>query len=422
MPRIRANRVELFYDLIGSEGAPVVAFSNSLGTTLEMWDEQVPSLTDRYRCLRYDTRGHGRSEVVDRPASIDDLADDLAGLLDALGIETAHVAGLSLGGMTAQNFAIRHPHRLRALVLMATSAHMRPPEAWRQREALVRKDGMGSLVDAVIGRWFTPAGAERDPGMVRPVRERFLAIDPTGYAVCCGAIRDMDLRPQLAAIAAPTLIIAGADDPATPVAMMEDIRARLPGAELVVVPRAAHLVAIEQAAIVNSYLRSFLDRLEMPTGPRAGISGVINPRLGDLLDEALGDDRRAGASFEEGLENRKRVLGAEHVERSLAKAGPFAAPWQDFITRVAWGEIWGDPTIPWKTRSMVTLAMMVALHREEEFKLHVRPALRNGVTVDELRALLLQTSIYAGVPAANAAFRWVKEVLGEEELSESRSE
>ena len=108
------------------------------------------------------------------------------------------------------------------------------------------------------------------------------------------------------------------------------------------------------------------------------------------------------------------MLGAEHVERSLAKAGPFAMPWQDFITRTAWGEIWGDPTIPWKTRSMVTLAMMVALHREEEFKLHVRPALRNGVTIEELRSLLLQASIYAGVPAANAAFRWVKEVLGDE--------
>ena len=121
-----------------------------------------------------------------------------------------------------------------------------------------------------------------------------------------------------------------------------------------------------------------------------------------------------GATFKEGLANRKKVLGAEHVERSLAKAGPFAMPWQDFITRTAWGEIWGDPTIPWKTRSMVTLAMMVALHREEEFKLHVRPALRNGVTIEELRSLLLQASIYAGVPAANAAFRWVKEVLGDE--------
>jgi 3-oxoadipate enol-lactonase/4-carboxymuconolactone decarboxylase len=230
--------------------------------------------------------------------------------------------------------------------------------------------------------------------MVRPVRERFLAIDPRGYAVCCGAIRDMDLRPRIGAIAAPTLVVAGADDPATPVAMMEDIRSRIPNAELVVVPHAAHLVAIEQADIVNSYLRAFLDRGAADAPPARG-----------------------GASFEEGFANRKRVLGAEHVERSLAKAGSFAAPWQDFITRVAWGEIWGDPTIPWKTRSMVTLAMMVALHREEEFKLHVRPALRNGVAVAELRALLLQTSVYAGVPAANAAFRWVKEVLSEEELA-----
>jgi 3-oxoadipate enol-lactonase/4-carboxymuconolactone decarboxylase len=108
------------------------------------------------------------------------------------------------------------------------------------------------------------------------------------------------------------------------------------------------------------------------------------------------------------------VLGVEHVERSLANAGAFAMPWQDFITRVAWGEIWGDPTLPRKTRSFITLAMMIALHREEEFKLHVRPALRNGVTVEELRALILQAAIYGGVPASNAAFRWTKEVLGGE--------
>jgi 3-oxoadipate enol-lactonase / 4-carboxymuconolactone decarboxylase len=108
------------------------------------------------------------------------------------------------------------------------------------------------------------------------------------------------------------------------------------------------------------------------------------------------------------------VLGAEHVERSFARAGPFATPWHEFITRYAWGDIWGDPTLPWKTRSMLTLTMMIALHREEEFKLHLRPALKNGVTLEELRAMLLQSSIYAGVPAANAAFRWVREVLGDE--------
>ena len=150
--------------------------------------------------------------------------------------------------------------------------------------------------------------------------------------------------------------------------------------------------------------------------------GIVYPDPSGLTDKVLGESERSGgALFEDGLANRKAVLGAEHVERSLATAGPFAAPWQDFITRVAWGEIWGDPTIPWKTRSMVTLTMMVALHREEEFKLHLRPALRNGVTVEELRSLLLQTSVYAGVPAANAAFRWVKEVLSDEELARTAS-
>ena len=172
----------------------------------------------------------------------------------------------------------------------------------------------------------------------------------------------------------------GADDPATPPAMGETMRALIPDAELTVLPRAAHIPAIEQAARVNGLLTGFLD----------------------------------GTAFEAGLQNRKSVLGAAHVERSLAAAGAFAGPWQDFITRMAWGEVWGDPAIPWKQRSMVTLALMVALGREEEFKLHVRPALRNGVTLAEMRALLIQCAVYAGVPAANAAFRWVRDVLGPE--------
>jgi 3-oxoadipate enol-lactonase/4-carboxymuconolactone decarboxylase len=391
MPTIHANGIEVFYDLAGPEGAPIVVFSNSIGTTLEMWDAQARALSDRYRCLRYDTRGHGRSEVVDRLISIDDLADDLAGLVEALGIEKAHVVGLSLGGMTAQAFALRHAARVKSLTLMATASYLGPPEAWAERAATVRAKGMGTIADAVLARWFSPFFAAEAPDIVARWGERFLAIDPRGYAVCCAAIEHMDLRPAIGAIRTPTLIIAGADDPATPVTMMEEIRSRIPDSELIVLPRAAHLLAIERADIVNAHLAAFLDR-----------------------HETTAQARRGGASFEAGLANRKRVLGAEHAERSLAKAGSFATPWQDFITRVAWGEIWGDPAIPWKTRSMVTLAMMVALHREEEFKLHVRPALRNGVTIEELRSLILQAAIYAGVPAANAAFRWVKEVLGDE--------
>lgn len=389
MPLTRANGIELFYEFTGPAGAPVVVLSNSLGTTLEMWDAQIPALGSRYRCLRYDTRGHGRSEVVDRPATIDDLSDDLAGLLDALGIPSAHIAGLSLGGMTGQAFAARYPDRVKSLVLMATSAHMPPAQTWAERAEITRSVGMESITKAVIGRWFRPAFLEARPDAVAPVREGLLRMDPRGYAVCCGVIATMDLRPRLGSITAPTLVIAGADDPATPVAHSEEIRSRIPDAELVVIPRAAHLLAVERPDAVNGHLLAFVGRHE--AAPKVG-----------------------GVSFEAGLANRKAVLGAEHVERSLAGAGAFLGPWQDFITRTAWGEVWGDPTLARKTRSLVTLAMMVALNREEEFKLHVRPALRNGVTVAEMRALLLQTAIYAGVPAANGAFRWAREILGEE--------
>jgi 3-oxoadipate enol-lactonase/4-carboxymuconolactone decarboxylase len=391
MPTIRANGVELFYDLSGPEDASVVVFSTSVGATLEMWDRQVGAFAGRFRVLRYDTRGHGRSQVVEGRASIEDLADDLAGLLDALGIAKAHLVGLSLGGMTGQALALRQPDKLESLVLMATSAYLPPAEAWTQRAATVRAQGMDVIADTVMSRWFTRAFKERAPEMVAETRRRFVANDANGYAICCEAIRDMDLRPAIGAIRMPVLILAGADDPATPVAMMEDIRARIPDAEMVIVPRAAHLLNIEQPGVVNAHIGAFLGRFAERGAPRAG-----------------------GVSFEAGLANRKGVLGVEHVQRSLEKAGDFAMPWQDFITRSAWGEIWGDATIPWKTRSMLTLAMMIALNREEEFKLHVRPALKNGVTVEELSAVLLQAATYAGVPAANAAFRWVREVLGEE--------
>ena len=173
--------------------------------------------------------------------------------------------------------------------------------------------------------------------------------------------------------------------------MMEDIRARIPDAEMIIVPRAAHLLAVERPEIVNAHLAAFLDRF---TDGRAASSGPV--------------------SFEAGLANRKACSAPSMSSAPSPRRATSRMPWQDFITRIAWGEIWGDPTLPWKTRSMLTLAMMIALHREEEFKLHVRPALNNGVTTDELRALILQTAIYAGVPAANAAFRWVRDVLGEE--------
>ncbi len=388
MPAIDTGRTTLFYDLTGPEDAPVILFSNSLGTTLEMWDEVVRRIGGRYRCLRYDTRGHGRSPTMPGAATIDDLADDAAGLLDALGLDAVHVAGLSLGGMTGQALASRHPARVLSLVLMATAAQMQPAGAWMERAELVERQGMETIVEATMGRWFTPGFRQAQPSAVEKVRRRFLACDPPGYAACCRIIAGMDLRERIKAITAPTLVIAGAQDPATPPAAGEAIAASIPGAQVLVLDPAAHLLAVERGAEVAEALERFLSRHGAEGRPGTG-----------------------GASLAAGMANRKSVLGVAHVQRSLGQASEFNRGWQDFITRVAWGEVWGDPTLPQKTRSFLTLAITVALGREEEFRLHAGAALRNGVSPDEIRAVLQHAAIYAGVPAANSAFKWAAEVI-----------
>lgn len=399
MPKRAVNRVELNYLIEGPEGAPVIAFSNSLGTTMAMWEEAARALAGEFRCLRYDTRGHGGSEVPGAGFEVEDLALDVAALLDGLGIAQAHIVGLSLGGMTGQVLAVMRPDLVDRLVLVATSAHMPPANLWTERAAMVRSRGMAAIADNVIARWFTPA--EKGSAGAQATRRILVEEVPQeGYALCCEAISRMDLRERIGAIRAPTLVVAGAEDPATPVAMAEEIRARIPGAELAVVADAAHLISVERPEALTALIASFLG---------ASLAAAAAPA--DRHPTPVPKDQ--GAAFAAGLANRRHVLGAEHVDRSLANAGAFATPWQDFITRYAWGEVWGDDTLPWKTRSLIVLSITLALGREEEFKLHLKPALTNGVTPAELRALLTQCAIYAGVPAANGAFRWAREVLGE---------
>jgi len=388
MPTANVNGVDLFYRFDGPEGAPVIAFSNSLGASTTMWDGVVARLANRYRCLRYDTRGHGRSGSADVAVSIDDLAADFAGLLDAVDVKQAHIVGLSLGGMTAQALAVTRPQRVLSLTLIATAAYLPSPDFWNARAELVRTQGTAPVVDMLIGRWFTEPFRTPQNAAVARARDDLLEVERHGYARCCEAIGAMDLRQHIAAIAAPTLAIAAAEDPVTPPAMLEEIRALIPGAELIVLPRLAHLCAVEQPDTVAARIALFVDGLEQRPG--------------------------AGGAFAAGLVNRRKVLGADHVGRSLADAGAIGMPWQDFITRYAWNEIWGDPTLPHKTRSLVTLAIMIALHREDEFKLHVRPALNNGVSTQELAALIRQAAVYGGVPAGNAAMRWAREVLGDD--------
>jgi 3-oxoadipate enol-lactonase len=238
----------------GPDDAPVMLLSNSLGADLDMWEPQVPALTERFRVVRYDTRGHGRSPVPDGDSTIDDLADDVVALLDRLDVQTAHVVGLSIGGMTALRLAVREPQRVSTLAVLCTSAYPGNEQSWRDRARTVRTEGTGAIADAVISRWFTPGYAAAHPDLVARLRARFAAHPDEGYASCCAAIAGMDQRGDLPGITAPTLVVSGAEDPALPPEHQRLIADGVPGAQLLTLSPAAHLANIEQAVQVTDAL------------------------------------------------------------------------------------------------------------------------------------------------------------------------
>ena len=254
------SAVEVHAVVSGRADAPAVVLSNSLGSTHRMWDAQLAELEQRFRVVRYDTRGHGGSPVPDGPYLIDDLADDLVALLDRLDIATAHLVGLSLGGMTVMRVAIRHPERVERLALLCTGAQLPPASAWTDRAATVRAQGSGAVAAAVVQRWFTPAHLEAHPDVRTAHEQMVAATSAEGYAACCEAIAELDLREQLSAITAPTLAIAGAEDPATPPAKLAEIVDRIPGSRLLTVPQAAHLANAERPATITPALIEHLEQ------------------------------------------------------------------------------------------------------------------------------------------------------------------
>jgi 3-oxoadipate enol-lactonase/4-carboxymuconolactone decarboxylase len=376
------SAVELHAVLEGPPDAPVVVLAGSLGSTLEMWDPQVPALAERFRVVRYDARGHGRSPVPPGPYVLDDLVEDLLALLDRIGVARAHVVGLSLGGMTAMRLAALEPSRVDRLALLCTSAKFPSPLPWAERAATVRAHGTGVVAEAVVERWFTPQLRGLNPALVERMRTMVAATPAEGYASCCTAIEQMDLLPDLPRITAPTLALAGAEDPATPPEHLATIAGTVPGARLQVLPQAAHLANVEQAAAVNAALLAHLDP--------AGMS-----------------------DHERGMAVRTAVLGPEHVARAVQRTTRLTAPFQDLITRYAWGDVWSRPGLDRRSRSMLTLALLTALGHEAELALHVRAAITNDLTVDEIGEVLLHTAVYAGVPASNSALAVAQRVLAE---------
>jgi 3-oxoadipate enol-lactonase len=251
-----ADGTPIRYSLEGPEGAPVLMLSNSLGTALEMWDDQRP-LAGARRLLRYDPRGHGRSGVPAGEYSLYELGRDALAVLDAAGVERTAFCGISMGGAVGQWLAVNAPHRLDRLVLANTAAAFGTPESWAQRIETVARDGMGPLAPVIIDRWFTPGFRARAPAAVARIEAMLRACPPAGYVGCCAALREIDLRGELGAIATPTLVIAGAHDPATPPDAARQLASAIAGARLAELD-AAHLSNIEQAAAFNAALAAFL--------------------------------------------------------------------------------------------------------------------------------------------------------------------
>jgi 3-oxoadipate enol-lactonase len=261
--RIKANDIFLNYELTGKEGAPVVVLSHSLGASLAMWAPQRAVLESQYQVLSYDMRGHGASDAPDGAYTLEQLADDVLGLLNALAIDRVHFVGLSIGGMIAQAMALNHPDRLRSLILCSTSAYLPPPALpiVQERIETARRQGLQALVDLTLERWFTPAYAQQNRHVLETVRQQFLATSVAGYMGCSAAIGKLNFLEQLSRISLPTLIMVGADDPGTPVAASEAIHERIPGSKLIILSSASHLNNIEQADQFNSHLWEFLKPL-----------------------------------------------------------------------------------------------------------------------------------------------------------------
>lgn len=364
----------------GPPGAPAILLVHSLGSSLHVWDAQVDGLVRGFRVVRFDFRGHGLTEVGAGPCTLEELADDALAVLDALGIATAHVGGVSIGGMIAQAVAARAPARVKSLILCGTALAIPPPEMWRARAATVRAEGIAAIADATLARWVSPTYLASPAG--RGLRAMLLRTHPEGYAAAAEALATADLSRTTPELRVPALVIVGELDPATPVAAAEAVRDAIPGAQLVVIPGGAHVPLLDHADAVSAAIRAFL-----------------TPRDADVAD--------AGARV------RAEVLGADHVARATAAATALDRDFQAYITRAAWGGVWARPHFDRRTRSIITLALLAALGHDHELALHIRAMKHTGASHADLSELLLHVAVYAGVPAANTALRIAKQVIEE---------
>ncbi|KAK1179078.1 4-carboxymuconolactone decarboxylase [Streptomyces sp. NBS 14/10] len=394
--------------LDGPATAPPLILGPSVGTSLAVWEPQLPALARTHRVLRWDLPGHGRSPAgllpSDGSATVGDLAALVLRLADAQGWERFAYAGISIGGAAGLHLAAHHPERVESLAVICSSARFGDPSAWRERAARVRAEGTEAMVASRPGTWFSHrfAASSRAVALLEDLR----ACDRAGYAACCDALASYDLRAALPSVTGvPTLVVAGRDDPATPPAHAREIADAVPGASLLEVAGAAHLAGVERPEPVTAALLA-----HFAAGAGTDAEADINADTSTSTSTATSTDASRRAA---GFAVRRAVLGDAHVDRAIARTTPFTARFQDFITRYAWGEIWTGDALDRRTRSCITLTALIAHGHDAELAMHIRAALTNGLTREEIGEVLLQSAIYCGVPAANSAFATAQRVFDE---------
>jgi 3-oxoadipate enol-lactonase/4-carboxymuconolactone decarboxylase len=377
--------------LTATEGSlPLLVVGPSLGTSVEaLWSACAAELAGEYDVVGWDLPGHGRSRPVTEAFSVTELATGVLALADetlrARGTPSVSFAyaGDSLGGAVGLQLLLDAPRRVAEATLIATGGRIATPESWRERASLVRSSGTRALVDSTPARWFAPGFAEPVAGELLAALE---AVDDESYALACEALADFDVRLRLGDIGAPVLAVAGRHDHVTPAADLAGIAGAVRHGRLVVLEGCGHLP---------------------PAEAPVAVAGLVRGTAADGVRGA-------------GMQVRRAVLGDAHVDRAAAGTTPFTSDFQDLITRYAWGEIWTRPGLDRRSRSIVTLTALVALGHDEELAMHVRGALRNGLSEEEIKEVLLQTAVYCGVPAANSAFRIAQRVMAEPDQEDHR--
>ena len=414
--------------------ARVLVVLPSLGTSAAaLWQQaatELTALSPETAVIGIDLPGHGRSAPIGVPAgtsvapriTMSDLAEAVLDTLDRVLPDVAatgtpvDLAGDSIGGATALQLALDHGDRFGRIAVFCTGAKIGEAVGWEERAQTVAASGTPTQIIGSAQRWFGEGFMDREPEASAALLHSLQDADRFSYASLCYALADFDVRARLSEIARPLLAVAGSQDQPTPATKLAEIANGVPGALLEVIDGAAHLVPAEAPVVTAGLLADFLQGKELGAGAGGAASTDAGPELPTASGprEASRDDVR-----EAGMTVRRQVLSDAHVDRANAKVDDFTADFQDLITRYAWGEIWTRPGLERRMRSAITLTAMIAGGHEAELAMHVKAALRNGLTRDEIKEVLLQSAIYCSVPSANTAFSVASQALAEYEAEEA---